>query len=223
MTDKLDRILLAEELTLFKDGEIERVLNCCEQDHFSILEINPLVEPTTLQTRIKKIFRKKTLLLHPDKVSNVKAPMAFDRLKKSEIVLSVIIPEDENKISELDDETTSLVNEKQNLINIYKSIQDKSGEPIIDSFNHETNKQIRIKVSNILKDQIKQEEVDKKYQQRQEQQKQQEIKDLQLKRELKKNLENKWEDDRDIRVNNWRKYTNKVQKKKKSSKKKVLA
>ena len=47
-----------------------------------------------------------------------------------------------------------------------------------------------------------------------------ELKKVQQERELKKKLANKWEDERDIRVNNWRSYTNKIEKPKSKSKKK---
>ena len=36
---------------------------------------------------IKKVYRAKSLLIHPDKTSNPNAPDAFDRLKKAQTVL----------------------------------------------------------------------------------------------------------------------------------------
>lgn len=227
MSSDLDRILASEVLALAKDEEIERVLNCCEQDHFAIFELNPLVELKSIDVNVKKLYRKKTLLLHPDKTQNIQAPKAFDRLKKSEMILSQVIPES-NDVNNLDEDTSKRINEKQNLINIYKGVLDELMKPIVDYFYDETNQLIREKVAVILNEQIKDKEVEMKFQQRQEANKREELKKIQKERELKKQMASKWEDERDIRVNNWRNYSNKVEKKKKKkplskTKKKLLA
>lgn len=223
MSDDLDRILRAEELVLAKDKEIDRVLQCCKYDYFAILEVNPLVDPETLQNRIKKIYRKKTLLLHPDKVKHEKAPEAFDLLKKSEIVLSQEIPAEGEVTDETDPEVKNYIREKQNLLSIYESAQQRLDLPITDSFSDENNHKIRNEVARVLTEQIRHEDVEKKYSQRQELQRQAEIKKLAKERELKKKLDSQWEDDRDKRVNNWRNYAKKVLKKKKKTSKNVLA
>lgn len=217
--DDLDRILRTEELTLAKDKEIERVLRCCKNDYFSILEVNPMVDAESLQKRIKKIYRKKSLLIHPDKVDHEKAPEAFDLLKKAEVVLS---QEPQDDTIETDPEVKNYIREKQNLISIYDAAQQNLKITPTDSYNDDANFKIRHEVERILLEQANHENVEKKYQQRQELQRQAEIKKLAMERELKKKLDSQWEDDRDKRVSNWRSYANKVQKKKKKTKK-VLA
>lgn len=52
-------------------------------DAYAILDLQPGIPPS----EIKAIYRKKSLLIHPDKTRNVNAPEAFDRLKKAETVL----------------------------------------------------------------------------------------------------------------------------------------
>lgn len=224
MSDDLDRVLSTEELALVKDREIERVLNCCPWDYYSILEINPLKKDIQLQNQIKRTYRKKTLLIHPDKVANPNAPHAFDRLKKSELVLSFDIPENESEIESQDDTSKLYINEKKRLLAIYNDAENRllRTKKIIqgDNYSEENYKQILQIVTEILNEEIKQEEIERNFQQQQEAKKMAELKKVQQERELKKKLANKWEDERDIRVNNWRSYTNKIEKPKSKSKKK---
>lgn len=234
MADELDRVLSAEALALAKDREIDRVLNCCQWDYYSILEINPLKEDDHLENQIKKTYRRKTLLIHPDKVSNQKAPRAFDRLKKAELVLSFDIPESEREIESQDVRSRVLINDKKRLLAIYKDadkqlLHDRR-RISNDDYSEDEYQQLLSKVSEILNEEIKQEEIERNFQQQQEAKKLAELKKVQQERELKKKLASKWEDERDIRVGNWRSYTDKIdkpkskkQKKASSSKKNILA
>lgn len=220
MADDLERVLRAEESVLAKDNEIERVLNCCEYDYFSILEITPSVDPAGIPNRIKKIYRKKTLLLHPDKVKNERAPAAFDRLKKAEQVLSVAVPAEGETV---DPHTAELVNEQKTIYSVYEQVQNSMKKPVEEAFGHPTNQVIRSKVQAILEQEANQKKMEFSLQQRQEAQRLSDLKKMQEERELKKKMATKWEDSRDSRVENWRSYSNKVEKKKKKGKKKVLA
>ncbi|KAG2218705.1 hypothetical protein INT45_002413 [Circinella minor] len=64
-----------------KQLEIERVLKCFKLDPFSILEL-PYGKPEPKQ--IKTQYRKKSLMIHPDKVKHDRAQEAFSMLKKAE-------------------------------------------------------------------------------------------------------------------------------------------
>ncbi|KAI5812944.1 hypothetical protein BZA77DRAFT_322691 [Pyronema omphalodes] len=77
-----------------KDTEIQRILNAFKLDAYAILDLQPGVT----ESDIKAQFRKKSLLIHPDKTSNPLAPDAFDRLKKAQAELS-----DEKKRERLDE------------------------------------------------------------------------------------------------------------------------
>lgn len=66
-----------------KDAEIERILNAFRLDAYAVLDLNPGVP----ESDIKVCYRKKSLLIHPDKTKNPRAPDAFDRLRKAQTEL----------------------------------------------------------------------------------------------------------------------------------------
>ncbi|KAF2667615.1 hypothetical protein BT63DRAFT_426469 [Microthyrium microscopicum] len=77
-TDILDA-LEKESKEFDKDAEIDRILNSFKLDAYAVLDLQPGVPPSS----IKATYRKKSLLIHPDKTSNPRAPDAFDRLAKA--------------------------------------------------------------------------------------------------------------------------------------------
>lgn len=200
----LEEVLKAQELDLAREAEVVRVLNCAEGDYFAVLQINPLHEPSSIDTRVKKAFRRKSLLIHPDKVKHPEAPKAFDLLKKAESVLN----DQESK-------------EREGLVGVYETIANSLDIDVIEDFDSKENGLIREKVAQTLEHQKKDKEVERLYQQREEAQKNEEVKNAANDRELRKKWESRWENDRDTRVELWRKY--KVEKKKKKKPKKVLA
>ncbi|KAK8192161.1 hypothetical protein BKA81DRAFT_175005 [Phyllosticta paracitricarpa] len=66
-----------------QDAEIDRILKAFKLDAYSVLDLKPGVP----ESDIKKCYRIKSLLIHPDKTSNPSAPDAFDRLKKAQTEL----------------------------------------------------------------------------------------------------------------------------------------
>ncbi|KAI8388863.1 uncharacterized protein BYT42DRAFT_544084 [Radiomyces spectabilis] len=77
----LDRYFSQSE----KQLEIERVLSCFKLDPFSVLEL-PYTKPDAKS--IKMAYRKKSLMIHPDKVKHERAEEAFAMLKKAESELN---------------------------------------------------------------------------------------------------------------------------------------
>ena len=67
-----------------KDAEIDRILKAFRLDAYAVLNLQPGIG----ESDIKACYRKKSLLIHPDKTSNPAAPEAFDRLKKAQSQLS---------------------------------------------------------------------------------------------------------------------------------------
>ncbi|EMC91911.1 hypothetical protein BAUCODRAFT_39057 [Baudoinia panamericana UAMH 10762] len=59
-----------------KDAEIQRILSAFRANAYDVLDLQPGVPDDD----IKKTYRRKSLLIHPDKSSNPRAPDAFDRL-----------------------------------------------------------------------------------------------------------------------------------------------
>ncbi|CAH2354901.1 hypothetical protein CLIB1423_19S02190 [[Candida] railenensis] len=221
----VDSILNAEQSALNKDHEIDRILSTCRWDYFAILEIDPLKLGQDdfydeLANKVKRSYRKKTLSVHPDKVSNPKAPQAFEKLKRAELVLNSSNNNSDSSEDVDNAETKSLVNEKERLIAIYKDANETIGRKT------ESVSQVEVQslVAKILEEELRSENIEKEFEQRQEAQKMKELAKIRKERELKKKMESKWEDDRDVRVKNWRDYSSKVEKKKKKVKKsKVLA
>lgn len=210
----VNSVLLSQENALVQDTEIERILSCSAKDHYAILQINPLaVSKDSLASALRKSFRKKSLLIHPDKSSNSEAPKAFDRLKKSHAVLA----------SEEGDDNPGLFTEKTNLKDVYNQVAEALEAETELPFEHKANIQIRTKVAEILSQHEKSLDVEKQYLQRQEAQKQDEIKTAAKDRAARKSWEERWEQDRDLRVLLWRTYSAKVEKPKKKKTKKVLA
>lgn len=203
----IENHLKRNELEIQRENELQRILDCHPKDYFAILQINPLQDLESLASKVKRLYRQKSLLLHPDKVKHPDAPQAFDLVKKAELVLSAT-----------DDDAR--VKERDNLVDLYVQI-DASGEGKAAAFESPTNSTIREKVHHALESHDKQQEVEINYQQRQDAQKHKEVANAAKERELKKQWEKEWEAQRDSRVKLWRDFSGKVTKKK--TKKKVLA
>ena len=94
--DELDALdALEKEASEFnKDAEIDRILHAFRLDAYAVLDLQPGVADSD----IKACYRKKSLLIHPDKTSNPSAPEAFDRLKKAQSALM-----DEKERAKLDE------------------------------------------------------------------------------------------------------------------------
>ncbi|KAG5421074.1 spf31 [Candida metapsilosis] len=211
MSDDLDRILSIEESALNRNNEIDRILRCNESDFFAITEINPLVTSLdSIPSLITKIYRKKSLLIHPDKTDHPRASEAFDRLKKAQKSLAATDANDEE------------FKEKQRLVSIYATFQ---SDDIPTSFNDPVNVKIRLQVNEIIENELAHFELEKLAKISEETRKNEMQKHMKEEKELKRKIENEWEQTRDSRVQNWRKYSNKIEKKskKKKSKPKVLA
>jgi len=76
-------VLESEAKEWEKDAEIDRILKAFRLDAYAVLGLKPGVP----ESDIKAIYRKKSLLIHPDKTKNPLAPDAFDRLKKAQTEL----------------------------------------------------------------------------------------------------------------------------------------
>ncbi|PFH59526.1 hypothetical protein XA68_12229 [Ophiocordyceps unilateralis] len=87
-------VLELEAKEFDKDAEIERILKAFRLDAYAVLDLQPGVP----ESDIKNTYRKKSLLIHPDKTKNPQAPEAFDRLKKAQTELM-----DEKKRALLDE------------------------------------------------------------------------------------------------------------------------
>ena len=140
---------------------------------------------------IKIVYRKKSLMIHPDKTKNQQAPEAFDRLKKAQTVLL-----DEKQRKHLDE---CIADARELLIRQHKYTVD-SEELKTDDFKKEWRK----KTVEVLVDAEARRRRQLKAQM-QEEGREQAKQDAELEeRKRKRDHERKWEDTRDKRIDSWR-------------------
>jgi DnaJ family protein C protein 8 len=169
------------------------------------------LQPGVAESDIKITYRKKSLLIHPDKTSNPRAPDAFDRLKKAQTELM-----DEKHRERLD---SSIADARMLLIRERKWTVD-SPELQSDEFR----KAWREKTKQVLVDdelrRRKQMKVQMQEEGRQQKKEEEEIEE----RKRKRDHEKVWEETREQRIGSWRDFQKgKVgDEKKKKKKMKVL-
>ncbi len=199
MSDTIDADLNSQELSLKRDKEIERIINAFTLDPYQILELDHENASTLTSVQIKKQYRAKSLLIHPDKTTNPDAPKAFNTLKKAESNL-----QDQDFKSHIDEiyDSTASSSTKKDIKHRYESFKDIL---IQQEFAKRINQQKELQRQGEL-NRMKEEMMELN--------------------ELKRKYKKQWEDNQENRVKNWRSYTNKVVKKvkkKDKTKKKVLA
>ncbi|KAK4081727.1 uncharacterized protein Triagg1_2468 [Trichoderma aggressivum f. europaeum] len=186
--DALDALEL-EAKEFDKDAEIDRILKAFRLDAYAVLDLQPGVP----ESDIKATYRKKSLLIHPDKTKNPRAPDAFDRLKKAQTELM-----DEKHRERLDeaiaDARMLLIRENKWTVDspelktdeFAKKWRDKTREVLIDN-EHRRRRQMKAQLQEEGREQRRQDE---------------EVED----RKRKRQHEQDWEATRDVRINSWRQF-----------------
>ncbi|KAG8425140.1 DnaJ domain-containing protein [Metarhizium acridum] len=172
-----------------KDAEIDRILRAFRLDAYAVLDLQPGVA----ESDIKSTYRKKSMLIHPDKTKNPQAPDAFDRLKKAQTELM-----DEKHRERLDeaiaDARMLLIRENKWTVDspelktddFAKKWREKSKEVLIDN-EHRRRRQMRAQMQEEGREQRKQ--------------------DAELEeRKRKRQHEQDWESTRDERISSWRNF-----------------
>ncbi|TQN66260.1 J domain-containing protein spf31 [Colletotrichum shisoi] len=184
--DALDALEL-EAKEFDKDAEIDRILKAFRLDAYAVLDLQPGVP----ESDIKITYRKKSLLIHPDKTKNPLAPDAFDRLKKAQTELM-----DEKHRERLDeaiaDARMLLIRENKWTVDspelktdeFAKKWRDKAREVLIDN-EHRRRRQMKAQMQEEGREQKKEEE---------------EVEQ----RKRKRQHEQDWEATRDQRISSWR-------------------
>lgn len=154
-----------------------------------MLDLNPGVP----ESDIKVTYRKKSLLIHPDKTKNPQAPDAFDRLKKAQTELM-----DEKHRERLDE---AIADARMLLIREHKWTVD-SPELKTPEFAREW----RVKTREVLIDNEHRRRRQMKAQM-QEEGREQKRQDEELEeRKRKRQHEQDWETTRDKRIDSWRQF-----------------
>ncbi|KTW27082.1 hypothetical protein T552_02574 [Pneumocystis carinii B80] len=187
--DEIVKILENEDAEYAKDQEIERILNAFKLDAYSVLDLQPGVSTSNIQNA----FRKKSLLIHPDKTKNPKAPDAFDRLKKAESELM------DPKIRERLD--TAFATARRMLIQERKWTLD---HPELDTEAFQLD--VREKTKSVLIDDELRRRKARQIQMAEEGREKKRLEDEAEERKRKKEYDKAWEENRENRINSWRKF-----------------
>lgn len=151
------------------------------------------LQPGVPESDIKVAYRKKSLLIHPDKTKNPQAPDAFDRLKKAQTELM-----DEKHRARLDE---AIADARMLLIRENKWTVD-SEELKTDDFR----KMWRNKAREVLIDNEHRRRRQLKAQMQEEGREQRRTDAEADERKRKRQHEQDWEATRDTRINSWRQF-----------------
>lgn len=174
---------------------------------YAVLDLQPGVP----ESDIKIQYRKKSLLIHPDKTKNPAAPDAFDRLKKAQSTLM-----DEKARTHLDE---CIADARRLLIRDHKYTLDSP-----ELKTEEFKKEWRQKTVEVLLDaEARRRRQLKAKMQEEGREKRKEEEELEA-RKRKRDQEKAWEDSREERIGSWRDWQkgHKGEEKKKKKKMKVL-
>ncbi|EAS34879.3 DnaJ domain-containing protein [Coccidioides immitis RS] len=175
----------ASEFT--KDAEIDRIRNAFQLDAYSVLDLQPGVPDSDIKIQ----YRKKSLLIHPDKTSNPLAPDAFDRLKKAQTALL-----DEKARAQLDE----CIADARRLLIREKKYDLDSPELKTEEFKKEWRKKT---VQVLLEDEARRRRQLKAKLQEEGREKRKEEEEIEA-RKRKREEEKAWEESRDDRIGSWR-------------------
>ncbi|KXS97432.1 hypothetical protein AC578_8820 [Pseudocercospora eumusae] len=189
-----------------KDEEINRIMKAFRANAYDVMDLQPGVPDED----IKKIYRKKSLLIHPDKTKNPNAQEAFDRLAKAHQMLL-----DEKERAKLDeaigDARMLLIREKKLTID-----SEEVKDPDVDFMNEWKNK-----VKYVLADNEARRQRQMKAQMQEEgRQKKKEDEEIEA-RKRKREHEQDWEKTREQRIGSWREFSKKQSAEKSGKKKKM--
>lgn len=157
-----------------------------------MLDLQPGVPPSD----IKNTYRKKSLLIHPDKTSNPSAPDAFDRLKKAQTEL-----DDDKTRARLDE----CIADARHLLMREHSWTVDSPELRTDKFRVEWREKTKFVLIEAEARRRRQLKVQLQEEGREQQKADEEIEGRKRKREH----EQRWEETRDGRINSWRDFSQK--------------
>ncbi|TEY57723.1 hypothetical protein BOTCAL_0207g00150 [Botryotinia calthae] len=194
--DDLDALegLESEAKEFMKDSEIDRILKAFRLDAYAVLDLQPGVG----ESDIKKCYRVKSLLIHPDKTRNPLAPDAFDRLKKAQTELM-----DEKHRERLDE----AIADARMLVMREKGLNRDSAE--VKEPSEEFRREWREKTKFVLIENEQRRRRQVKAQMQEEGREQKRVEEEREERKRKRDSEVKWEESREERIGSWREFAKK--------------
>jgi DnaJ family protein C protein 8 len=166
------------------------IRNVFNLDAYAVLDLQPGVP----ESDIKKTYRNKSLLIHPDKTKNPLAPDAFDRLKKAQSVLL-----DDKLRAELDE---SIADARMLLMRDKKLTADDE-----ETRGEEFAKEWRQKTIWVIRDNEMRKQRQMKAQMREEGRQQKKDDEEAAERKRKREHDDAWEKSRESRIGSWRDFT----------------
>ncbi|KAL7417104.1 hypothetical protein BDY24DRAFT_376690 [Mrakia frigida] len=200
-----DRDVAIEANNFMKELEVERIIKSFKLNPYDVLDLPFDVS----ESEIKKQYRKKSLMIHPDKFKHERGVEAFDWLKKAEGSLST--PESRTSLDEV------ILFARRTL---FKAFTPPLPNTTLDS-DPALPGDWRLRVLKEVRDILIDEEVARRKAIKmtlaneglEAQKKDEEINARKRKKEAEKN----WEENRDARVSDWRSFSSKPKKKSKSN------
>jgi DnaJ family protein C protein 8 len=203
--DEIEKLLSREASAFQREVEVERILKAFKLNPYDIIDIN---ESATAE-EIKKKYKQISLFIHPDKCPHLKAPEAFDLLKKAESELS-----ESAKREELD----AVINQARSMV--LKSLDLPTSTPESDPQLKTLNPSFRVRLRTQSKELLIEEEVRRRKAIKmnlaneglEARKKDEEV----AARKRKAEEDKLWEETREERVGSWRSFTQNGKKKKKT-------
>lgn len=159
-------------------------------DAYAVLGLQPGVP----ESDIKKVYRAKSLLIHPDKTKNPLAPDAFDRLKKAQSTLL-----DEKLRAELDE---NVADARMLLMREKKLTADDE-----ETRSEEFRKEWKEKTIWVIRENEMRKQRQMKAQMREEGRQQKKEDEEAAERKRKREHDDAWEKSREQRIGSWRDFT----------------
>ena len=195
-------------LTMLQDTEIERIMSAFRANAYDVLDLQPGVPDED----IKRTYRKKSLLIHPDKTKNPNATDAFDRLAAAHQLL--LDEKRRNNLDEAISDARMLLIRERKLTTDSEEVKD----PDVDFM-----KAWREKTKWVLADNEDRRRRQMKAQMQEEGRQQRKEEEEIAERKRKREHEQDWEKTRDQRIGSWRDFQKKgVEPKGKKKKMKTL-
>ena len=161
---------------------------------YAVLDLQPGVP----ESEIKIIYRKKSLLIHPDKTSNPSAPAAFDKLKKAQTTLT-----DEKARARLDE----AIADARTLLMRAHGLTPDSPEMRAEGMGRELKDEWRRRTVEVLVDNEQRRRRQAKAQMQEEGREQRKADEEAEARKRKREHEVAWENSREERIGSWRDFT----------------
>ncbi|KAL8280196.1 hypothetical protein RQP46_007526 [Phenoliferia psychrophenolica] len=204
---EIDRILNSEASLLNREQEVMRVIGAFKLNPYEVLELNWMPSATVTESDIHKNYRKKSLLIHPDKLKHDRGIEAFDLLKKAETEL--LIPEKRKALDETIGDARMLVLRELGLV---RTLPDDDENLV--KLKPDLKERVRVKTKEILiDDELRRRRV-MKMTMIAEGAEAKRVEDSIEKRKRKVEDDKRWEDTREDRVTDWRSFQKGGKKKK---------